>query len=216
MRLASFRGPDGTPRAGAVVGAAGDERIVDLVEASGGSVPAGDLLALLGAGPRRSLRPAPPPTPARRPAARRRRAPGADPAAGQAAGGRRQLPGAHRRGRRPARRQDQDRPEAVHQALVGDHRAGRGRHAAQRLERPRLGARARHRHRDAWPRHPARQGPRLHRRVLGDQRHLRALDAVGRRRTGAVAASTTSSTGSTASGATASRPSARGSPRPIR
>ena len=51
MRLASYRGPDGNPRAGAVVGAAGDERIVDLVEATGGSVPAGDLLALLGAGP---------------------------------------------------------------------------------------------------------------------------------------------------------------------
>ena len=51
MRLASYRGPDGNPRAGAVVGAAGDERIVDLVEATGGSVPAGDLLGLLGAGP---------------------------------------------------------------------------------------------------------------------------------------------------------------------
>jgi 2-keto-4-pentenoate hydratase/2-oxohepta-3-ene-1,7-dioic acid hydratase in catechol pathway len=51
MRLASFRGPDGAPRAGAVIGADGDERIIDLVEASGGRVPAGDLLTLLGAGP---------------------------------------------------------------------------------------------------------------------------------------------------------------------
>ena len=56
----------------------------------------------------------------------------------------------------------------------------------QRLERPRLGARARHRHRHARPRHPARQGPRLHRRVLGHQRHLRPLDAVGRRGARAV------------------------------
>ena len=51
MRLATYRGPDGNPRAGAVVGEAGDERIVDLDDATGGSVPAGDLLALLGAGP---------------------------------------------------------------------------------------------------------------------------------------------------------------------
>ena len=51
MRLATFQGPDGAPRTGAVVGAAGDERIVDLVAASRGRVPAGDLLALLEAGP---------------------------------------------------------------------------------------------------------------------------------------------------------------------
>src|SRR5207342_1591888 len=43
-------GPDGTPRSGAVIGDAGAETIVDLAEASGGSVPTGDLLALLGAG----------------------------------------------------------------------------------------------------------------------------------------------------------------------
>ncbi len=51
MRLATFRGPDGTPRSGAVIGDAGTETIVDLAEASGGSVPAGDLLVLLEAGP---------------------------------------------------------------------------------------------------------------------------------------------------------------------
>jgi 2-keto-4-pentenoate hydratase/2-oxohepta-3-ene-1,7-dioic acid hydratase in catechol pathway len=51
MRLASFRGSDGKPRAGAVVGDPGDERVIDLAEASGGRVPAGDLLALLEAGP---------------------------------------------------------------------------------------------------------------------------------------------------------------------
>ncbi len=51
MRLATFQGPDGAPRAGAVVGAAGDERIIDLVVASRGRVPAGDLLALFDAGP---------------------------------------------------------------------------------------------------------------------------------------------------------------------
>lgn len=51
MRLATFQGPDGAPRAGAVVGAPGDERIIDLVAASGGRVPAGDLLALFEAGP---------------------------------------------------------------------------------------------------------------------------------------------------------------------
>jgi 2-keto-4-pentenoate hydratase/2-oxohepta-3-ene-1,7-dioic acid hydratase in catechol pathway len=51
MRLATFQGPDGAPRAGAVVGGPGDERIIDLVEASGGRIPTGDLLALLEAGP---------------------------------------------------------------------------------------------------------------------------------------------------------------------
>jgi len=51
MRLASYRGPDGAPRAGAVIGAAPDHRVVDLVEAAGGRVPAGDILALLAAGP---------------------------------------------------------------------------------------------------------------------------------------------------------------------
>ncbi len=51
MRLATFRGPDGDPRAGAVIGDAGSERIVDLAEASGGRVPSGDLLGLLQAGP---------------------------------------------------------------------------------------------------------------------------------------------------------------------
>jgi 2-keto-4-pentenoate hydratase/2-oxohepta-3-ene-1,7-dioic acid hydratase in catechol pathway len=51
MRLATFRGPDGAPRAGAVIGEAGDEHLVDLVEATGGRVPGGDLLALIQAGP---------------------------------------------------------------------------------------------------------------------------------------------------------------------
>lgn len=51
MRLASYRGTDGKARAGVVLGAAGDERIVDLVEGSNGRVPAGDLLAVFEAGP---------------------------------------------------------------------------------------------------------------------------------------------------------------------
>ena len=51
MRLASYRGPDGAPRAGAVIGSAGDEQIVDLAQATGGGVPTGDLLGLLQAGP---------------------------------------------------------------------------------------------------------------------------------------------------------------------
>jgi 2-keto-4-pentenoate hydratase/2-oxohepta-3-ene-1,7-dioic acid hydratase in catechol pathway len=46
MRLATFRGPDGQPRVGAVVGDAGQESIVDV---SGGRP--GDLLMLLQAGP---------------------------------------------------------------------------------------------------------------------------------------------------------------------
>lgn len=50
MRIATYRGPDGSARTGAVVGTDGDERIVDLHEATGGKVPAGDLLALLEAG----------------------------------------------------------------------------------------------------------------------------------------------------------------------
>ena len=51
MRLATYRGPEGNPRVGAVVGAEGDERIVDLADATVGRVPGGDLLALLEAGP---------------------------------------------------------------------------------------------------------------------------------------------------------------------
>ena len=50
MRLASFRGPDGAPRYAAVIGDAGNERIVDLAQATGGRVPAGDVLALLQGG----------------------------------------------------------------------------------------------------------------------------------------------------------------------
>jgi 2-keto-4-pentenoate hydratase/2-oxohepta-3-ene-1,7-dioic acid hydratase in catechol pathway len=51
MRLASYRGPDGAPRAAVVLGTSGQERLVDLVEGSAGRLPAGDLLALLEAGP---------------------------------------------------------------------------------------------------------------------------------------------------------------------
>ena len=51
MRLASFLGPDGAPRAGAVIGPVGDEQVIDLVAAGGGRIPAGDVLALLAAGP---------------------------------------------------------------------------------------------------------------------------------------------------------------------
>ena len=51
MRLASYRGPDGAPRAGVVLGSGGDERIVDLADGSNARVPKGDILALLEAGP---------------------------------------------------------------------------------------------------------------------------------------------------------------------
>jgi 2-keto-4-pentenoate hydratase/2-oxohepta-3-ene-1,7-dioic acid hydratase in catechol pathway len=51
MRLASYRGPDGTARSAIVLGPNGSERIVDLADGSSGRVPAGDLLALLEAGP---------------------------------------------------------------------------------------------------------------------------------------------------------------------
>lgn len=50
MRIATYRGPDGSPRTAAVVGDPGVEQVVDLAEATGGKVPAGDLLALLEAG----------------------------------------------------------------------------------------------------------------------------------------------------------------------
>jgi 2-keto-4-pentenoate hydratase/2-oxohepta-3-ene-1,7-dioic acid hydratase in catechol pathway len=50
MRIATYRGSDGKPRTGAVNGADGAERIVDLHDATGGKVPQGDLLALLEAG----------------------------------------------------------------------------------------------------------------------------------------------------------------------
>jgi 2-keto-4-pentenoate hydratase/2-oxohepta-3-ene-1,7-dioic acid hydratase in catechol pathway len=50
MRIATYRGSDGKARTGAVTGAEGAERIVDLHDATGGKVPEGDLLALLEAG----------------------------------------------------------------------------------------------------------------------------------------------------------------------
>jgi 2-keto-4-pentenoate hydratase/2-oxohepta-3-ene-1,7-dioic acid hydratase in catechol pathway len=51
MRLATYRGQDGSPRAGVVLGTGGNERIVDLAVGSSGRIPAGDVLALLEAGP---------------------------------------------------------------------------------------------------------------------------------------------------------------------
>lgn len=51
MRIATYRGANGAPRTAAVVGAAGAEQLIDLHDATGGAVPAGDLLALLEAGP---------------------------------------------------------------------------------------------------------------------------------------------------------------------
>lgn len=51
MRLAAYLHRDGTPRTGAVVGPAGDERLIDLVDASQGRVPVGDVLAVLEGGP---------------------------------------------------------------------------------------------------------------------------------------------------------------------
>lgn len=51
MRLATYRGSNGDARSAAIVGAAGDERVIDLADASGGRVPSGDVLALLQAGP---------------------------------------------------------------------------------------------------------------------------------------------------------------------
>jgi 2-keto-4-pentenoate hydratase/2-oxohepta-3-ene-1,7-dioic acid hydratase in catechol pathway len=50
MRIATYRGPQGSPRTAAVVGDPGSERLIDLTDATGGKVPAGDLLALLEAG----------------------------------------------------------------------------------------------------------------------------------------------------------------------
>ncbi len=47
MRIATYRGREGSPRTAAVVGAPGAEQLVDLAEATGGKVPTGDLLALL-------------------------------------------------------------------------------------------------------------------------------------------------------------------------
>jgi 2-keto-4-pentenoate hydratase/2-oxohepta-3-ene-1,7-dioic acid hydratase in catechol pathway len=51
MRLASYRGRDGAAHAGVVLGDSGDERIVDLADASNGRVPSGDVLAVLEGGP---------------------------------------------------------------------------------------------------------------------------------------------------------------------
>jgi 2-keto-4-pentenoate hydratase/2-oxohepta-3-ene-1,7-dioic acid hydratase in catechol pathway len=50
MRLVTYRGEDGAPRSGVIVGDEGDERVIDLVEGSGGRLPDGDLLALLQGG----------------------------------------------------------------------------------------------------------------------------------------------------------------------
>jgi 2-keto-4-pentenoate hydratase/2-oxohepta-3-ene-1,7-dioic acid hydratase in catechol pathway len=50
MRIATYRSPEGSPRTAAVVGDPGSERLVDLSDATGGRVPAGDLLMLLEAG----------------------------------------------------------------------------------------------------------------------------------------------------------------------
>ena len=51
MRLATYRSHDGTPRSAVVLGETGQERILDLVDGSGGRLPGGDLLTLLEAGP---------------------------------------------------------------------------------------------------------------------------------------------------------------------
>ena len=51
MRLATYRGPGGAPRAAVVLGASGGERVVDLADGSAGRLPTGDVLALLEAGP---------------------------------------------------------------------------------------------------------------------------------------------------------------------
>jgi 2-keto-4-pentenoate hydratase/2-oxohepta-3-ene-1,7-dioic acid hydratase in catechol pathway len=47
MRIATYRGTDGSPRTATVVGEPGSERLVDLADATRGRVPKGDLLALL-------------------------------------------------------------------------------------------------------------------------------------------------------------------------
>lgn len=51
MRIATIKGPKGAPRTAAIVGEEGAERVIDLHEATGGKVPAGDVMALLAAGP---------------------------------------------------------------------------------------------------------------------------------------------------------------------
>ena len=190
MRLATFRGPDGQPRVGAVNGDAGNETIVDVSGGRSGrpARPApgrtGDARRSPGGRRRR-----------RRPAARLGRAARADPPPGQAARGGRQLPGPHRGGWGTARRQDEDRAEAVHQAVVLDHRAGRGRRPADRLERARLGARARDRHRQGRPRHPARAAPATTSPATRSSTTSRPARCSGASRAASRAASTTSSTG---------------------
>lgn len=51
MKIASYRGTDGSPRLGAVVGESTAARVVDLHSVTDGAVPVGDLLALLELGP---------------------------------------------------------------------------------------------------------------------------------------------------------------------
>ena len=182
MRLATYKGSDGEGRSAVVVNRGGEDVVIDLNEASGGKLHH-SLIHILREGD------------AALDEARRIAGSSAQgkplssvtllaplTAPGQADLHRRQLPEAHRRGRRAAGRQEHHRPQAVHQALVLDHRPGRGRDAAAgRRELDRLGARARGRHRQARPRHPVRAGARLRRRLLGDQRHQRPVDGLERR-----------------------------------
>ena len=181
MRLASFRGPDGDPARRCRRRRGGDERIVDLVEATGGSVPAGDLLALLEAGPAALAA-------ARAAVGRRCRRPAAERSSSSCAPIRRPgkllaVAGNFQAHIEEGGGQRVDKTKIVPKLFIKPSSAiiGPGEAVAlpERLERARLGARARHRHRDARPRHPARQGPRPHRRVLGDQRHLRPLACSG-------------------------------------
>jgi 2-keto-4-pentenoate hydratase/2-oxohepta-3-ene-1,7-dioic acid hydratase in catechol pathway len=51
MRLATYRGQDGSRRAAIVLGTGGNERVVDLADGSSGRIPGGDVLTLLEAGP---------------------------------------------------------------------------------------------------------------------------------------------------------------------
>ena len=204
------------PRSGAVIGETGAETIVDLAEASGGRVPSGDLLALLEAGP------------AALDAAR----------AAADAGGGRPLDSVELLApiRRPGKLL----------AVAGNFQAHIEEGGGQRVDKTKIVPKLFIKPSSAiigpgeavalptvsnqldWElelaivigtarsRHPARARPRPHRRLLGHQRHLGPLDAVGRRGSRTRAASTTSSTGSTASGATASRRGGRTSRRPIR
>ena len=203
--------PTGAPRTAAVTGdARAPSGSIDLHDATGGTVPAGDLLALLEAGPA-ALAAAKAAAGGRRRGARLGRAARADGPPAQAAGRRRQLPGAHRGGRRHAGRQDHHRPQAVHQAVVVGAGAGQPRSRCPHVATPPTGS-------SSWASSSASAAgtSRSSRPSTTSLGYTVINDVSGRSmdwtsRAGTRPTGTCSSTGSTASGSTASRRGARGS-----